>query len=48
MIFEELLNTDPEKKARDRAKEFRSVNDPPEVLNCLSDPRVTLGGGAVT
>ena len=48
MIIEDLLNTDPENKARDRAKDFRSVNDPPEVLNYLSDPRVTLGGGAVT
>ena len=27
---------------------MQSENEPPKVMNCCSDPSVTLGGGAVT
>ena len=46
--MEELLNTYPEKKVKDIAKEVQYVNGPPKVLNCCSSPWATIGGGAVT
>ena len=45
--MEDLFNTYPEKKVRDRSKDVKFANDPPKVLKCCSDSRVTLGGGAV-
>ena len=46
--MEEKFNTEPSNKVSDRAKEFQYENDTPNVLNCCSDPRVTLGGVAST
>ena len=45
---EELINTDPENKVRNRAKNLWYANDPTKVMNCCLDQRVTLGGWAVT
>ena len=43
--MEELFNT---YQLRYIPKKVLSENDPPKVLKCFSDPRVTLGVGAVT
>ena len=40
--MEDLFNLEPANKVRDRSKEVRYTNEPPKVMNCFSDPSMTL------